>query len=759
MTTTTATTATTDRRDDPTTARHGPGPAARNGGTAPHDRVAPCPRRIEDDLAGFLNRTCMLVGPDALRTLSTKTVAIAGCGGVGGAVAITLVRMGVGGFTLADPGDFDPPDMNRQWAATHDSLGRNKVDTYADVLRSIQPAVRLATFTEGVTTDNLGAFLDGADVVVDCLDVSVPPMLRVGLYQMARAKGLHVFCAPMLGFGAIVVNAAPYGMPMEDLFGRVMAEAVATSTLPDRLRDLVVPEHIDAIERHLRNLKAPSVAISPMLSASLISTEIYLVLVGEDTPGWRPPHCLPEVMVVDPIRGTFRVLALQDLVAPRDDIAAPGLATPDARRDALAAAGWNTVRLPHGAIAVDLMSDSWRERARSSAATSSSAAPADVEALLTARYGFPHIVPVHRGRFAEALLAKALIRPGAAVVTNALFPTTRFHLESAGALVLEFGLPEADDLYDPHPFKGELDLDRLANVFAGVDADDCPAPILAVYVELGANAIGGHAVRLSHLRAVRDLAAAHGVPVLIDATRAYANAALVRERESGQAGRPLGDIVRDLCACATACTASLSKDFVTPVGGFVGTHDAALFVGLRDLAVLAYGDGLGEDDRALMAAAVAGPATDDGTDDGTDDSTGVAATARASCVRRLHEALTARSIPVVGPPGGHAVYVDAAAFLPHLAPEDHRATALANALFVAGGVRVGAHLGTPRQAAAGVDLVRLAVPVGGVSEADVERVVEAFRQVQAERAGIGGWRRVDEGGGRVGELVTDFTPA
>jgi len=208
------------------------------------------------------------------------------------------------------------------------------------------------------------------------------------------------------------------------------------------------------------------------------------------------------------------------------------------------------------------MSDSWRERAlpmttaskttaspNGATGSTSCATPdavpsaADLEALLTACYGLPHIVPVHRGRLAEALLAeallaKALIRPGATVVTNAVFPTTRFHLESAGALVLELGLSEADDLNDPHPFKGELDLDRLAGVLAGEDgphngarAGDVgahndhapfdpkrsPSPILAIYIELGANAIGGYPVRLSHLRAVRDLAADHGEPVLLDA--------------------------------------------------------------------------------------------------------------------------------------------------------------------------------------------------------------------------------------------------
>ncbi|MFN8423163.1 MAG: beta-eliminating lyase-related protein [Anaerolineae bacterium] len=767
---------TKDRAGDRSTAlagrrRNGDGGGDIDGGGSPTRIDAPdVPALAEDDLSGFLNRTSMLIGPDALAVLAGKTVAVAGCGGVGGAVAITLTRMGVGGFALADPAEFDAPDINRQWAATRRSLGVNKAETYADVLRSINPSVRLTTFTDGVRDDNLAAFLDGADIVIDCLDVAVSPMLRVQLYQQARARGLHCLTAPMLGFGAIIVNAAPDGMPMEALYGPIFAQAVATSKLPQGLRDLIVPEHVDAIERHLRNLRAPSVAVSPMLSASLICAEIFLILLGEGTPGWRPPHCLPDVMVVDPIRGTFQVLPLQDLVA-RSDSAPLVAPTADERLDLLAAAGRNTLRLPNDAIAVDLQSDSWAERTRPhpASATSMSTAPADAAAsaptadaaadvgnLLRARYGFAHAVPVYRGRFAEALLAKACITPGGTVLSNALFPTTRFHIESAGARVVEVGIPEADDLYDPHPFKGELDLVAVEAALAGGVGDDdvkpgaVQPPVQAIYVELCANAIGGHPVRLAHLRALRDLAAVHGVPLLLDATRAYANAALLREREPGQAGRPLADIVRDLCACGTACAASLAKDFVTAVGGFVGTNDAALYVAVRDLAMLAYGDGLRAGDRAAMAAALAV----------TPDDANSAHAARLATVRRLHCALTARAIPVVGPPGGHAVFVDAAAFLPHVGADGHRAIALTGALFAAGGVRAGVHLGTPRQQAAGVELVRLAVPAGGLGDDDIERVGEAFRRVYVGRAAIEGLRRVPGGaGGMIGELSAAYEPA
>lgn len=736
----------------------------------------PLAARAEADRRAFLNRTIMLLGEDAVRDLGRRTVAVAGCGGVGGAAAITLARMGVGGFILADPGCFDPPDINRQWAANWDSLGRNKAEVYEEVLRSINGGLRLRTHSEGLTDDNVEAFLEGADVVIDCLDIAVPGELRARLYQAARARGIHALCAPALGFGAALAIGAPDGLPMEAVFGKVLGEATARSTLPPGLRQLVVPEHLDACERHLSSLRVPSVAISPALASALMSAEIYLLLSGPEAPGWRPAPCLPQLLVVDPIRMTYQVVDIRDLAGPppapaaadltsaaaaangkpRDPAASDehsegqGAQSPTARRATLAAAGHNTNLLPPGALTVDLLSDSWRERApRAEAGPGASGSGvsksgADLEARLAETYGFPFNLPVARGRFAEALLAQALVQPGRTVVGNALFPTTRYHLAARGATLLDLGIAAARAASDPHPFKGDLDLDALRKALAG-------GQVQAVYVELCANSIGGHPISLANLRAVRAMTAEAAVPLLLDATRAWENAALIREREPGQAGRPLADILRDLCDCATACASSLSKDYLSPVGGFIGSRSAELHTGLRDLAVLAYGQELSGAEAGVLARAL-----------DVDQERPEGAAGRAALAHRLHAALRAAAVPVIEPAGGHGVFVDARAFLPDLPASAHPTAALGNALYLAAGLRAGANPAGPAgDAADNPELLRLALPVGATEAegaAIVATTVAAFRQVAAERADLRGLRTLRQPPGLIGALTSSYQP-
>lgn len=766
--------------------------------------VDPQAALTEEDRRGFLNRTLMLLGEEGVRTLEARTVAVAGCGGVGGAAALTLARMGVGGFILADPGRFDPPDINRQWAATRATLGRNKAEVYAEMLRSINPGLRLRAHGEGLTEDNVEAFLEGADVVIDCLDIAVPGELRAQLYRAARAAGIHALCAPALGFGAALAIGAPDGLPMEAVFGKMLGESTARSTLPPGLRRLVVPEHLDACERHLSSLRVPSIAISPALASALMSTEIYLLLSGPEVPGWRPPPCLPQLLVVDPIRMTYKVVDIRDLAGPPEgspegppegppngsrngspqeaapvmregaagegasqDVAAgegaqsagpsPGGDTAPAiaeRQASLAAAGFNTNRLPPAAIGIDLQSDSWRERAPRTAADGAAGVepvgkpvgePADVlEARLAEIYGFPHNLAVSRGRFAEALLAQALIQPGRAVIGNALFPTTRFHVAARGAPLLDLGVAAARDPRDPQPFKGDLDLEALRQALAG-------GQVQAVYLELCANSIGGHPVSLANLRAVQSMTAEAAVPLLLDATRAWENAALIREREPGQQGRPLAEILRDLCACGTACAAGLSKDYVSPVGAFIGTRSVEAHVQLRDLALLAYGQALSAAEAAELTRALA---IDHERPGGGAD--------RAALARRLHDGLRAAAVPVIEPAGGHGVFVDARAFLSHLPTAAHPTAALCNALYLAGGLRAGANPALPTgEADEDAELLRLALPLGGnpaENEAILATTVAAFKRVAAERGAVPGLRMVDRPPGLLGAFASSYRP-
>lgn len=412
----------------------------------------------------------------------------------------------------------------------------------------------------------------------------------------------------------------------------------------------------------------------------------------------------------------------------------------------LEAAGFNTNLLPPESVEIDLLSDSWFERATRSArqAAPDGEAALDLPGRLAAIYGFPYNLPVARGRFAEALLAQALFRPGQWVASNTLFPTTRFHIAARGATWQDLSMALVRGLEDPHPFKGDLDLDALRPLLANGD-------VQAVYLELCSNGAGGQPISLANLRDVQSLTEAAGIPLILDGTRAWENAALIREREPGQQGRPLEQVLHDVCACATACAASLGKDYVTPVGAFVGTRAADLHHQLQDLAVLAYGHGLSSWEMAKISEALA-----------IDHDGGSGATTRTSLAQRLHLALRSVGVPVVQPAGGHGVFVDAGAFLPHLPAEQHPIAALCNALYLAGGPRAGANPGLPNGAArVEPPLLRLAIPIGTTArEADamLDRTVAAFQQIAADPGQVQGLRLRSRAPGLLGALTSRFEP-
>ena len=417
----------------------------------------------------FLNRTILLLGEEAVQTLRGKTVAIAGCGGQGGAACLTLARMGVGNFILADPKPFDEPDINRQWGANIATLGRNKADVYAEMLLAINPEISIKKFCDGITDSNVGDFLDGADLLVDCLDIAVPASLRAHVFRTASAKGMHIFTGAMLGFGGMVAGSSPGGIPLEVLNG-VEDAAITGSKIPPGVREIFVPEFMDRIEEYLHIHRAPSIAVSPALLGTLLSVESVVALLGNTIPGWRPPVCLPHLLLVDLLKMNFKVVHLDDLLPkprPAKSAAKTGESSVshaaafslEDRRSLLASVGYNTNLLPHDSLNLDLLTDSWNEihaPAPPRTELDPSWATASAEQAITGLYGYEYVVPVFRGRFAEALLCKALSKTDACVVANGLFPTTRFHLETNGYEVRELLTEAAHDLSSDFPFKGNL---------------------------------------------------------------------------------------------------------------------------------------------------------------------------------------------------------------------------------------------------------------------------------------------------------------
>ena len=679
----------------------------------------------------FLDRTVRLMGEDAVRAFRTRGVAITGCGGVGGAAAITLARMGFQRFVLADPGLFDPPDANRQWGAYVSTFERNKAEIYAEILTDINPGIEVVTLSEGVTPDNVGTLLEGVDILVDCMDMDVPPSLRLALYNDAEQRGIFSIVAPILGFGALVVAAGPDGPPLVE-FGRVMSDAISNSTLPLQLFRHFVPAHLMALGHSMREMKAPSVSVAPVVATGVVCTEIALHVLGPDVPGGRAPVTLPGMIAVDLFKGRMEVMDISALKNGSPGAIAPP-ASMEVRAQVLEKCQHNAALIPAGLAEVDLFSDSWRERGGEELPAAPDVENA-LESTLSELSGFEHVVAVHQGRTAEAVLASVLLHPGGVVVSNSLFPTTQHHIESRGQRLVDATQTEGDGL-----FAGDLDLPQLE---ATLDAGH----VQAVWVDLCCNGLGGQPVSLDNLRQIRAITAAHDVPVVLDASRAMVNAVLISRREPSERGRSPLEILREMFSLADATASSLSKDFVARGGGWIGTHRKTLFLGVRDVVLLGLGDGLDERRRAALARAVRGGSPE-------------AHAARVDTVVALGSALLALDVPLAAPPGGHALLVDAGAIYAHLTPAEFPARVLVNALYREGGVKADQHLLTEGQRQQGLALVRLAVPVGGLSPKQQATVVDTCKRIMAHRETEVGLCRMGDAGGRLGDFATFYAPA
>lgn len=266
----------------------------------------------QDYFYEYLNRCIPLLTEEGVEKLRSSCVAVAGCGGAGGAAAITLARMGVSNFRLADPGVFDAPDINRQWAANIPNLGRNKTDAYEEMLKNINPEISVKKYPEGLTETNITDFLSGADLVIDCLDTAVSAELRGKLYKKARENGIYSLTAPILSFGTIFCCSSPTGMPMDKIVNMI-GKGGSGEKFPAALRKIFMPQHLDIIESKIATHKIPSVPISSMIAASVIATESTLILLGKIMPGARKPVCLPKVLAVDFFRLSYFLIDIENI--------------------------------------------------------------------------------------------------------------------------------------------------------------------------------------------------------------------------------------------------------------------------------------------------------------------------------------------------------------------------------------------------------------------------------------------------------------
>jgi tryptophanase len=417
------------------------------------------------------------------------------------------------------------------------------------------------------------------------------------------------------------------------------------------------------------------------------------------------------------------------------------------RRAALTLAGYNLFSLRAQDVLIDLLTDSgtgamsrdqWA--AIQHGDESYAGSPSWFVFLDAVRELFPfeHVIPTHQGRAAEKILFSAVAGPGVVIPNNTHFDTTRANIEFTGAEAVDLVIAEGHDPASRHPFKGNMDVEALDALLA---ARGAAVPLVMVTVTN--NSGGGQPVSLGNLRAVRAVCDKYRKPLFLDACRFAENAWFIREREDGQGGRDVVDIVRDMAALADGMTMSAKKDPLGNIGGWLAMRDAALAEQCRTLLILTEGfptyGGLAGRDLEALAQGLREVVQHDYL------------RYRIRSTAYLGEALASAGIPVVQPTGGHAVYLDARALAPHLDPLQYPGQAVAVALYEEGGVR-GCEIGTVMfgrhpdgsEAPAAMDLVRLAIPRRTYTQSHIDYVIEVCERVAADAASLPAYRIVQE---------------
>jgi tyrosine phenol-lyase len=419
------------------------------------------------------------------------------------------------------------------------------------------------------------------------------------------------------------------------------------------------------------------------------------------------------------------------------------------RERALVEAGFNTFLLRSEDVYIDLLTDSgtsamsdrqWAGMMLGDESYAGSRNFYHFEDAVRRRYGYRHILPTHQGRGAEHLISQVAIKPGQFVPGNMYFTTTRLHQELAGGKFVDVIIDEAHDPEADHPFKGNIDLAKLEALIDRVGADQ----VAYVSVAGTVNMAGGQPVSMANIRAVRELCTRHGIRLFLDATRLVENSFFIQEREEGYAGRSIAEILLEFCSHSDGAWMSAKKDNLVNIGGWLAVNDDALFEELRNLVIVYEGlhtyGGLAGRDMEAMAIGIAEAVQDEHV------------RSRVGQVRYLGELLTDWDIPIVQPVGGHAIFLDARRFYPHIVQDEFPAQTLAAELYLDSGIRsmergiasAGRDEKTGEHNHPKLELTRLTIPRRVYTQAHMDVVAESVKTVHDARESTRGLRMTYE---------------
>jgi len=419
------------------------------------------------------------------------------------------------------------------------------------------------------------------------------------------------------------------------------------------------------------------------------------------------------------------------------------------RQKALEEAGYNTFLLRSDDVYIDLLTDSgtgamsdrqWAGIMLGDEAYAGSRNFYHLEEAVQTYYGYKYLVPTHQGRGAEHLLSQAAIKPGQYVPGNMYFTTTRLHQELAGGTFVDVIIDEAHNPQSLHPFKGNINLEKLQALIEEKGADNIAYISLAGTV----NMAGGQPVSMENVRALRALTDRYGIRIFLDATRMVENAFFIQENEAGYKHKSIAEILKEFCSYTDGAWISAKKDSLVNIGGWVAVNDWELFEELRNLVVVYEGlhtyGGLAGRDLEAMAIGIVESVQDEHV------------RSRVGQVRYLGELLVEWGIPIVLPVGGHAIFLDAKGFYPHIPQDQFPAQLLAAELYLDSGIRsmergvvsAGRNKQTGEHNYPKLELTRLTIPRRVYTQAHMDVVAEAVKAVYDARHSARGLNMVYE---------------